>query len=109
NPAEPLVVGSFGSLNALHQGHSTLSMGGFDLIEIRLDILKSDNWNPSEKPWSAVSCKPLLFTARCRAEGGALDLSASQRHELLMNVIDEAALITAPAELERKVMLPELL
>jgi 3-dehydroquinate dehydratase type I len=93
NPAEPLVVGSFGSLNALHQGHSTLIMGGFDLIEIRLDILKSDNWNPSEKPWSAVSCKPLLFTARCRAEGGALDLSASQRHALLMNVIDEAALI----------------
>jgi 3-dehydroquinate dehydratase type I len=92
-PSEPLVVGSYGSLNALHQGHSTLVTGGFDLIEIRLDILKSGGWDPAEKPWSAVSCMPLLFTARCRAEGGALDLSASQRHELLMNVIDEAALI----------------
>lgn len=70
-----------------------LITGGFDLIEIRLDILTSCGWNPSEKPWSAVSCKPLLFTARCRAEGGALDLSASQRHDLLMNAIDDAALI----------------
>ena len=93
NHAEPLVVGSFGGLNALQQDRSTLITGGFDLIEIRLDILKSDGWNPSEKPWSAVSCKPLLFTTRCRAEGGALDLTASQRQELLTLVIDEAALI----------------
>lgn len=93
DPAEPLVVGSFGSLEDLCHGHSTLSPDSCDLVEIRLDILKSCGWNSAEKPWSVVSCKPLLFTARCQSEGGALALSASERHEMLMSAIDDAALI----------------
>ena len=89
----PLVVGSFGCLTDLSNAPLALVRDSCDLVEIRLDILCSNGWQVGERPWRHLDLLPLLFTARCRAEGGVMELPAQQREQMLAAVIDEAALV----------------
>lgn len=61
-----------------------------DWIEIRLDILRRDGWQIGEKPWSHLHDLPLLFTARCRNEGGVMDLPATERQAMIAAVAADA-------------------
>jgi 3-dehydroquinate dehydratase type I len=89
----PLVVGSFGSLTDLTNAHDSEVAQSCDLIEIRLDILLADGANIAEKPWSHLRKMPILFTARRKDEGGKLDLSATDRDQLIATIIDDASII----------------
>jgi 3-dehydroquinate dehydratase-1 len=64
-----------------------------DLVEIRLDLLEAEGVLTRTRPWAHLSDLPLLFTARIGNEGGAGDLTASQRESLLDPILEEAALI----------------
>jgi 3-dehydroquinate dehydratase type I len=91
--ARPLVAGSFGNAESL----AAASIGGVrqacDLVEIRLDLLESEGVLTSSRPWAHLEGLPLLFTARRGDEGGAANLPADQRMEMLAAVLGEAALV----------------
>jgi 3-dehydroquinate dehydratase-1 len=89
----PLVVGSFGGLTDLLNAPQALVHDSCDLVEVRLDILRCCGWQEGERPWQHLDSLPLLFTSRCRAEGGAMELSVQQREKMIEAVIDEAALV----------------
>lgn len=89
----PLVVGSFGGLQDLRNCSETEALAGCDLVEIRLDVLVRDGWEPGQTAWSHLGQVPLLFTARCSSEGGALALSASDRAAMIRSIIDDAAAV----------------
>ena len=88
---QPRVVGSFGSLLDLQNTDIHTADEACDLAEIRLDLLQAHC--PAIQPgiWSHLQGIPLLFTARRREEGGALDLTAGERMNLLENALDSAA------------------
>jgi len=89
----PLVVGSFGSMSDLLDcapGHADAVC---DVVEIRLDVLRRDGWELSQKPWTHLAHKPLLFTARCQSEGGVLPLEAAARAAMIAAVCGEAAAV----------------
>ncbi|MBB5351891.1 3-dehydroquinate dehydratase type I [Haloferula luteola] len=90
-PHHPLVVGSFGTADALEKLAPERVEAACDLIEVRLDLLSADerrlrNWQRFEK-------LPVLFTARRASEGGSGDLDARARMALLNEILDDAALI----------------
>lgn len=88
-----LVVGSFGSLQDLMACNAEIAENACDLLEIRLDVLRRDGWQGEHQPWSHLRHKPLLFTARCQAEGGVLALDARDRETMLAAVLDDAAAV----------------
>ncbi len=89
----PSVVGSFGSPNDLGICSAEDARIACDLAEIRLDLLEADGSAEESANWRHLQGIPLLFTARRREEGGALDLSASRRIGLLQSAMPDAALI----------------
>jgi 3-dehydroquinate dehydratase type I len=92
-PAHPRVVGSFGNAASLSEARLPETAAACDVVEIRLDLLDGELLAAGSRPWSALAGLPLLFTARRGDEGGAGDLSARQRMDLLEMVLGEAALI----------------
>lgn len=92
-PAHPRVVGSFGNANSLSKAGLPELSDCCDLIELRLDLLEAEGVATRSRPWAHLESAPLLFTARRGDEGGAGDLNAGQRMELLEPVLAEAALI----------------
>lgn len=89
----PLVVGSFGGLQDLRECSAAEAFTNCDLVEIRLDLLARDGWEPGQMLWSHLNQMPLLFTARSQSEGGALPLSARERAVMIHSVIDDAAAV----------------
>lgn len=94
----PLVVGSFGGLQDLRECSEVEGGAACDLVEIRLDLLTRDGWMPGQKPWSHLEKMPLLFTARCQSEGGALPLTARERAVMIQSVIGDAAAVDVEIE-----------
>lgn len=92
-PKKPWIVGSFGCLEDLINTPFAAAKEQCDVVEIRLDILRRDGWNMTQKPWNHLRELPLLFTARCRAEGGVLDDDAAARQEMVNAVIEDASLM----------------
>jgi len=90
---KPLVVGSFGSLRDLRGCSDAQAGHACDLVEIRLDVLLRDGWQPGETPWSHLRGRPILFTARRESEGGVLALDAATRGQMIAAVIDDAAAV----------------
>lgn len=86
-------MGSFGNANSLSKARLAELSDCCDLIELRLDLLDAEGISPRSRPWAHLEGAPLLFTARRGDEGGAGDLSAARRMELLEPVLAEAALI----------------
>ncbi len=88
---QPRVVGSFGSLSDLQNSDIHTVKEACDLAEIRLDLLQAHLSVIQPEIWSHLEGVSLLFTARRREEGGALDLSASERMNLLERSLESAA------------------
>lgn len=89
----PRIVGSFGSLNDLCQTTHAETAAACDIAELRLDLLLADGERSAPPPWRHLQGIPLLFTARRKDEGGALELKDTERSDLLFAVLDEAALV----------------
>lgn len=89
----PQIVGSFGTLKDLGQTTHETAEKACDIAEIRLDLLLASGVEPSPLHWRHLEGFPLLFTARRKDEGGALELADEARSRLLFAVLDEAALV----------------
>lgn len=87
------VVGSFGSAKALANCSKSNAEASCDLAEIRLDLLIQQGIRPTRTDWAHLGGIPLLFTARREDEGGANQLNAASRMELLRLALPDAALI----------------
>jgi 3-dehydroquinate dehydratase I len=87
------VVGSFGSLRDLEESAASKVRESCDLAEVRLDLLYPAGKKLPARPWSHLLDLPLLFTARRADEGGALQLTAAERVELLQGALQDAAWI----------------
>jgi 3-dehydroquinate dehydratase-1 len=87
------VVGSFGDADSLRNADNFGLLGRCDIAEIRLDLLRAEGATTGRECWQHLAGVPLLFTARCSDEGGALALDTPQRSDLLLAAMDDAALI----------------
>ncbi|MEO5713843.1 MAG: type I 3-dehydroquinate dehydratase [Luteolibacter sp.] len=90
---QPKVVGSFGSSADLRETSALTTWENCDIAEIRLDIVMSESGALDPSQWAHLSVIPLLFTARRSEEGGARELDAAMRMELLRASLDQAALV----------------
>jgi len=93
HPGTPLTVGSFGEIPALLGALPGPVRSACDVVEIRLDLLVADGFEPNRRLWSHLESIPLLFTARRKEEGGALASTAKQRTEWLAHCLDDAAAV----------------
>ena len=84
-----LVVGSTATATGLESASAENAAACSDLVEVRLDLLE----DPSSRPWAHLTALPILFTARRGDEGGAGELNADQRMQLIQSVLEEASLI----------------
>jgi 3-dehydroquinate dehydratase I len=91
--SRPLVVGSFGNAESLAAASIPDVVAACDLIEIRLDLLDTQAILTGSRPWAHLEGLPLLFTARRGDEGGAGNLDARQRVDLLRGVLRDTALM----------------
>lgn len=90
---KPWVVGSLGDAAALRSADASGTLERCDIAEIRLDGLLAEGTEPARALWQHLAGVPLLFTARRHDEGGALELAAAQRSDLLDQALAEAAFI----------------
>jgi len=91
-PERPLVVGSVASLNHLACLQPVELPSQCDLLEIRLDGM-AGHQEALDLELDRFSGFPLLFTARCAAEGGLTVLSLEERAEMLKAVAHRATWI----------------
>jgi 3-dehydroquinate dehydratase type I len=92
NPV-PLVVGSFGDLDALAAASPESLALECDIAEIRLDLFHQKFSEIGPKLWNHLIGFPLLFTARCHSEGSPFHLITEIRQEMLEASLPDAALI----------------
>jgi 3-dehydroquinate dehydratase-1 len=92
-PGTPLTVGSFGEVAALLGALPGPVRSACDVVEIRLDLLVAEGFDPSRRLWSHLEGIPLLFTARRKEEGGALASTVEQRTAWLASCLDDAAAV----------------
>lgn len=90
---QPHIVGSFG--DSISLGNTTIAEARkcCDLLEIRLDLLVAEDLRPEAGLWSHLAGFPILFTARRKEEGSPIALDAGERSELVLGVLDDAAII----------------
>ncbi len=93
----PLVVGSIGDAAALAEATPESLAGECDLAEIRLDLFHSEFREMGTTLWRHLLPFPLLFTARCHAEGSPFDLDSSIRTSMLRAALPDACLIDIEA------------
>jgi 3-dehydroquinate dehydratase I len=91
--SNPSVVGSFGDILALRSASPASLALECDLAEIRLDLFHQEFSEQGPELWAHLIGFPLLFTARCHAEGSPFDLPAETRKSLLKSAFPTAALI----------------
>lgn len=89
----PLVVGSFGDMAALADSTPETLAAQCDIAEIRLDLIHLDFAAKGTQIWRHLLGFPLLFTARCHAEGSPFDLDAKTRMAMLRAALPDACLI----------------
>ncbi|MEI7955729.1 MAG: type I 3-dehydroquinate dehydratase [Verrucomicrobiota bacterium] len=87
------MIGSLGDAEALHQADDRTILERCDIVEIRLDSLLGQGFEPARQDWQHLAGVPLLFTARCKEEGGARVLTAAMRSSLLGKTWADAAAI----------------
>lgn len=92
-PGTPLTVGSFGEVAALLGALPGPVRSACDVVEIRLDLLVAEGFEPSRRLWGHLEGIPLLFTARRKEEGGALVSTSEQRATWLTSCLDDAAAV----------------
>ncbi|BCU75573.1 type I 3-dehydroquinate dehydratase [Luteolibacter sp. LG18] len=89
----PLTVGSFGDASALRESTPASVLAACDVAEIRLDLLAAGGLQPDRQLWEHLNGVPLLFTARRREEGGAMDSPPALRRSWLEAALSDAAAI----------------
>ncbi|HEX5791488.1 MAG TPA: type I 3-dehydroquinate dehydratase [Luteolibacter sp.] len=92
-PGNAQVVGSFAQLDELLAADPVKIAAECDVVELRLDLYGLDVAGLGKRPWAHLTGLPLLFTARRGDEGGAGNLSASQRIALLEACLPDAAML----------------
>lgn len=106
----PFTVGSFGDADALRGAGSGPVLNSCDVAEIRLDLLAMEDVEPDRRLWAHLDGVPLLFTARRKEEGGALESTTAQRLAWLETTFDDAAAIDIEvASLAENAVLLEIL
>ena len=95
--SKPLVSGSFGDYDSLSAATPTSLALECDIAEIRLDLFQHEFAQQGPNLWAHLIGFPLLFTARCHAEGSPLDLSSVVRQSLLIAALPSATLIDIEA------------
>lgn len=95
--SSPLVVGSIGDATALAAATPGSLAGHCDLAEIRLDLLHAEFLEKGNILWHHLLPFPLLFTARCHAEGSPFDLDLSVRTSLLRAALPDACMVDIEA------------
>jgi len=90
---KPWVVGSLGDTATLRDAAAPRTLERCDIAEIRLDGLLAEGTEPTPALWQHLAGVPLLFTARRRDEGGALELTTAQLSDLLGLALGAAAFI----------------
>lgn len=95
--SNPSVVGSFGDHDSLCSATPESLALECDIAEIRLDLFYQEFAQQGPGLWAHLSGFPLLFTARCHAEGSPLDLTAETRQSLLQSALPAASLIDIEA------------
>ena len=91
-PQSPLVVGSVATLNQLACLQPVELPSLCDILEVRLDGMGA-HMDTLQIELDRFKEFPLLFTARCAAEGGLADLNARERSDLLLAVAERATWI----------------
>jgi 3-dehydroquinate dehydratase-1 len=89
----PLIVGSIGDQEALANSTPESLKKECDIAEIRLDLIHESVFKLGREFWQHLLPFPLLFTARCKAEGSPFDLDLSKRIKLLRIAMPDASLI----------------
>lgn len=89
----PLVVGSFGDYDSLRSGATCIISQECDIAEIRLDLVHKEYLMGGTAIWSHLADFPLLFTARCHAEGSPFQLDLETRKNLIRAALPSASLI----------------
>lgn len=95
--SNPSVVGSFGDYDSLRSATPVSLASECDIAEIRLDLFHQEFSLQGPELWAHLIGFPLLFTARCHAEGSPFDLTAETRQTLLQSALPAAALIDIEA------------
>ncbi len=95
--SNPSVVGSFGDYDSLLTASRDSLAEECDIAEIRLDLFHHEFSEKGPELWAHLLGFPLLFTARCHAEGSSLDLSSETRQSLLKAALPSASLIDIEA------------
>jgi 3-dehydroquinate dehydratase-1 len=93
----PLVVGSFGNIVAIAEATPETLAAQCDIAEIRLDLIHEELAAKGAAIWQHLCEFPLLFTARCHAEGSPYDLDAGRRAAMLRCALPDACLIDIEA------------
>lgn len=92
-----MVVGSFGDVDSLTRATPDSLKEECDIAEIRLDLFHSEIFSSGNRLWQHLLPFPLLFTARCHAEGSPFDLDQQVREALLRAALPDASLIDIEA------------
>ncbi|MFK7851241.1 MAG: type I 3-dehydroquinate dehydratase [Akkermansiaceae bacterium] len=91
--SRPNVVGSFGDIESLREAKVETLANQCDIAEIRLDLIHDDVNKHGPLVWEHLKSFPLLFTARCQAEGSPINLDPFERTALLELALADASLI----------------
>lgn len=91
--SRPLIVGSFGTPEAIAATTATEAERCCDVVEIRLDLIVAAGLRPDRKMWAHLTGLPLLFTARRKEEGSPVDLDPGERSDLIRLAMEDAALV----------------
>jgi 3-dehydroquinate dehydratase I len=90
---KPQVVGSLNGVVELASTTLAVASESCDLVEIRLDLLRTSEAIIESETWSHLSNIPLLFAARRFDEGGGQPLSARDRAQMLEQILSHASMI----------------
>jgi 3-dehydroquinate dehydratase I len=93
----PLVVGSLGDIAALAAATPETLAAQCDIAEVRLDLFHAEYRAKGAALWRHLLPFPLLFTARCHAEGSPFDLDLEIRAAMLRSALPDACVIDIEA------------
>lgn len=93
----PLVAGSFGDAESLASASPKSLAEQCDIAEIRLDLLSREFAESGASLWQHLLPFPLLFTARCHAEGSPFELDLETRVRMLKMALPDASLLDIEA------------
>lgn len=93
----PTVVGSIGDAPSLASATPESLSEECEIAEIRLDLLHREFSKKGRSLWAHLLPFPLLFTARCHAEGSPFDIRTADRIAIMEEALPDASLFDIEA------------